>query len=78
MNHATDGEGVRLVTAAPDRLDMAIDRARDADEVIEQDGEPLLIVDACFAGRLSHAKMDCVTVVMGYSSRTDFILRPFF
>ena len=76
MHGAHPCQGVRLVMGGLGRIGMTIDTARDTDEVIRQDGVLLLILDVSLASRLARSKIDCSTVVVGSSSRTEFLVAP--
>ncbi|MBX5491521.1 MAG: hypothetical protein IRZ14_10205 [Chloroflexi bacterium] len=75
-NEAPQGQGVKLVPDEAGRIAMTIGTAGEDDEVIQRDGEPLLIVDSRIAGILDGAQLDCDTTEIGGERHVRWSLQP--
>ena len=58
LNNASPGEGVKLVPSGTGQVGMTIGVPSEDDEVIRQEGEPLLIVDNRLTGVLDGAEIE--------------------
>jgi Fe-S cluster assembly iron-binding protein IscA len=75
-NEAPQGQGVKLVPDETGRIAMTIGPVGADDEVIEHDGEPLLIVDGRIAAMLEGAQLDCDTAEIGGERHVRWSLQP--
>ena len=74
--HASEGEGVKLVPGEDGRVQMTIAEPNAGDQVTQRDGHPLLIVDAALADMLEGTEVDFATEGANGTSPSGFTLRP--
>jgi Fe-S cluster assembly iron-binding protein IscA len=74
--HAVDGEGVKLVPGGDGRVQMTIGQPETGDQVMQRDGQPLLIVDAAIVDTLEGTEVDYQSGDENGTSAAGFTLRP--
>lgn len=75
INHASPGEGVKLVPNGTGQVGLTIGAPGAGDEVIRYEGAPLLILDSRLAQTLDGAEIDCENAVVDGQETVEFQLR---
>ena len=74
--NASEREGVKLVPGGDGRVQMTIGQPEAGDQVMQRDGQPLLIVDAAIVDTLEGTEVDFQSGDENGTSAAGFTLRP--